>query len=320
MCFMGEVPSQPAEMAMTRHLDTTDIVLIQMLLSNSRASETEIAGFLLKEPEEVRRRIQALIDDGIISGFITRLTPKCLRSVGVLIFGSAEITSLDDAIARVTRNDATSWVGVASGGRLYAGASLRRLSHLDSYMHFLREEIGMRDLVFGIRTGPVAVKQEAPIVDLDFRILHAMRKDPRKSAFEVAEEVGETTTGVEDHLKSMIENGWVEFSVILAPEKASDVQCMFHLHRKGPGEMRDFMREKLNEHSPNILFFNSYRNLPDMIMAMSWNNDMGEVREIKASFEGSGRFERVEPNVLIGSRAVEGWGDRLILERGRANR
>jgi len=304
------------KMVMARHLDTTDIVLIQMLLSNSRAPEREIADFLKTEPEEVHRRIQSLGDDGIISRYITRLTPKHLRSAGVLIFGSAEITDLDQALSRLTRNEATSWIGVASGGRVYAGASLRRLAHLDSYLHFLREEIGMEDLVFGIRTGPMTTKEEQPLTDLDFRILYAMRTDPRKSGYEVAQEVGEPKAAVEERLRSMVEKGQVEFSVILAPEKSSDLQCMFHLHRKGHGEMRDFMRDKLNEHSPNILFFSIFRNLPDMMMAMTWTNDMGELRGIKSSFEHSERFERVEPNVLLASRAVESWGDRLIMERG----
>jgi DNA-binding Lrp family transcriptional regulator len=313
---MGENTSIPAEMAMARHLDITDIVLIQMLLSNSRSPEVEIAAFLKTEPLEVHRRIQALCDDGIVSRFITRLTPKYLRSVGVMIYGNAETTSLEDAISKVSVNDATSWVGVASGGRLYVGASLRRLSHLESFIHFLQEEAGMKDPVFGIRTGPAVVREVAPIEEMDFRILNSMRMDPNKSAFEIAEELGEQTTIVEARLKSMVEKGWVEFSVILAPERTSDAQCMFHLHRKDHREMRDFMRDKLNEHSPNILFFNNYRNLPDLMMAMTWTNDMGEVREIKSSFEASGRFERVEPNIMIGSRALESWGDKLILEKG----
>jgi DNA-binding Lrp family transcriptional regulator len=313
---MGEGTSIPAETVMTRHLDITDIVLIQMLLSDSRSSEGEISAFLKTEPGEVRRRIQALLGDGIINRFVTRLTPKYLCSVGVLIYGNAEATSLEDAVARVAMNDVSSWVGVASGGRLYVGASLRRLSHLESYIHFLKDEAQMRDPVFGIRTGPVVVREVQPLEDLDFRILHSMRTDPHKSAFEVGEELGEATTIVEGRLSSMVEKGWVEFSAILAPERTSDVQCMFHLHRKGHGEMRDFMRDKLNEHSPNILFFNSYRNLPDLMMAMTWTNDMGELREIKSSFEASGKFERVEPNVMIGSRALDSWGDRLIVERG----
>lgn len=301
---------------MARHLDTTDIVLIQMLLSDSRQSDRAMAEFLKTEPEEIGRRIKALHDNGIIDRFVTRLTPRYLHSVGVLIYGASEVSSLDLAISKLTRNDATSWVGVASGGRLYAGASLRRLAHLDSYMTFLREEVGLREPVFGIRTGPAIVREQGQLEALDFRILNAMREDPRKSAFELSEELGEARPAVEGRFQSMVEKGFIEFSVVLAPERSSDLQCMFHLHRSGRGEMRDFMRDKLNEHSPNILFFSTYRNLPDLMMAMTWTNDMGELREIKASFEGAGRFERVEPNILLASRAVECWGDRLIAERG----
>jgi len=302
---------------MTRHLDTTDIVLIQMLLSDSRKSEREIGEFLQLPAEEVKKRIDRLVEDGIIRSFITRLTPHYLKSVGVLIFGRSEITKLEDGISQLGKHEATAWVAVASGGHLYASASLRRLSHLDSYIHFLKEEIGMEDPIFGIRSGrPVISREEEELSDLDFRILYSMRNDTRKSTFEVAEEVGVSRALIEEHLHRLTSEKKVEFSVILSPEKSSDVLCMFHLYRKMRGEMKEFMRQKLNEHSPNILFFNSFRNWPDLTTALTWTNDMAELREIKTSFESESVITRVEPNILLGSRAIETWGDRIIVERG----
>ena len=57
----------------------------------------------------------------------------------------------------------------------------------------------------------------------------------------------------------------------------------------------------------------TYRNLPDLMMALVWASDMAEVREIKASLEESRQvIERVEANVIVASRAVPSWADALI--------
>ena len=301
-----------------RHLDTTDIILVQMMLSNSRTPSREMAEFLKTTPEEVDRRVRSLEETGVLRRFVTRLSPSHLKSVGVLVYGRSEITTLDGAIAKLSKNDSTSWVGLASGGRLYAGASLRRLSHLEAYMSFLMEDVGMQDAVFGIRSPPPDMSsKQMELTDLDYRILGSMHHDARKSAFEVAQDLGEEKVLVEERLRLMVAEKAVEFSTVLSPEAASDVLCMYHLFRRGQSPMREFMRTRLNQHSPNILFFNTYRNLPDLILAMAWVNDMAELRDIKASLEQDAAVERVEANVIIASRVVESWSDALIEERAR---
>jgi hypothetical protein len=117
---------------------------------------------------------------------------------------------------------------------------------------------------------------------------------------------------VEERLALMIQEKVIDFSTVLSPEACPDILCMFHLFRRGHHEIREFMRSKLNQHSPRILFFNTYRNLPDLMMAMVWVSDMGELREIKASLEGDQVIERVEANVILASRVVESWADALI--------
>jgi DNA-binding Lrp family transcriptional regulator len=298
---------------MIRHLDTTDIILVQMMLSDSRAPAPKIAEFLEISANEVERRIADLVKMGVFRSFITRYSPSYLKSVGVLIYGQAETATFEEALTKLHRNESTSWVGLGSGGRLYAGATLRKLSQLDSYTAFLREEIGMQELVFGIRSAPPDLKKPAlPLCDLDRRIVRSLQFDARKSLFEVAKELGEPKEMVEARLESMIQEKVIDFSTILSPEACPDILCMFHLFRRGHNEMRDFMRNKLNQHSPRILFFNTFRNLPDLVMAMVWASDMADIREIKASLEDDHAVERVEANVILASRVVENWADVLI--------
>ena len=298
---------------MSRHLDTTDIILVQMMLSDSRAPSPKIAKFLEISPEEVDRRLASLVEIGVLRSFVTRYSPSYLKSVGVLVYGRAETTTFEDALVKLQRNDSTSWVGLGSGGRLYAGATLRKLSQLDSYVSFLKEETGMQEPVFGIRSAPPDFSQPPmPLNDLDRKIVRSIQFDPRKSAFEIGRELGESSEAVEARLAKIAEEKVLDFSAVLAPDACPDILCMFHLFRRGHQELREFMRNKLNQHSPRILFFNTYRNLPDLVMAMVWASDMAEVREIKASLEESQVIERVEANVILASRAVPSWADALI--------
>jgi len=298
---------------MMRHLDATDIILVQMMLSDSRTPAPKIAEFLEIPADEVERRIAELVRMGVFRSFITRYSPSYLKSVGVLIYGQVETTTFEDALNKLHRNESTSWVGLGSGGRLYAGATLRKLSQLDSYTAFLREEIGMRELVFGIRSAPPDLRKPAlPLSGLDRRIVRSLQSDARKSLFEVANELSEPKETVEARLESMIQGKVIDFSAILSPEACPDILCMFHLFRRGHSEMREFMRNKLNQHSPRILFFNTFRNLPDLVMAMVWASDMADLREIKSSLEEDQAIERVEANVILASRVVESWADALI--------
>lgn len=298
---------------MPRHLDTTDIIIVQMMLSDSRTPLPKIGQFLEIPAEEVERRIASLVEMGVLRSFITRYSPSHLKSVGVLVYGRAETTTFENALSKLNKNDSTSWVALGDGGRLYVGATLRKLSNLDSFIAFLREEVGMQDPVFGIRSSPPDfTKPSLPLTDLSRRIVRSIRYDARKSAFEISKEVGESVEVVEAHLNSMIQNKTIEFSAVLSPEACPDILCMFHLFRRGHQELRDFMREKLNQHSPRILFFSTYRNLPDLVMAMVWARDMVELREIKASLEDSPPIERAEANILLASRVVPSWADDLI--------
>jgi DNA-binding Lrp family transcriptional regulator len=298
---------------MPSHLDTADIILVQMMLSDSRTPVPRIAQFLELSTEEVERRIASLLGNGVLRALITRYSPSHLKSVGVLVYGRAETTTFEDALSKLQRNDSTSWVALGSGGRMYVGATLRKLSNLESYIAFLKEETGMEELVFGIRSAPPDFSKPAtPLTELERRIIRSIRLDSRKSVFEISKEVGEPVEVVGAHLDLLVQGKAIEFSAVLSPEACPDILCMFHLLRKGHQDLREFMRDKLNQHSPRILFFNTYRNLPDLVMAMVWAKDMAELREIKASLEESPAIERVEANVVLASRVVPSWADALI--------
>lgn len=299
-------------------MDATDIVIVQMMLADCRRPDIEVAKFLEIGEDEVRRRIAALREDGIVSGFVARIPPSHLRAVNVFIFGTSEIGSLKEAREKLGKNDASSWVGLAAGSRIYVGASLRRLMHLDSYVIFLREQLEMTDLTFGIRSGLPRVHEERPQLDLlGYRILASLRRDARKSLFEVGQEVGEDRKVVEARVHRMREEGAVEFSIELNLEATSDIFCLIHLWRRGRGELKPFMRDKLNEHSPHILSFNQYRNLTDLTMATCWVRDMSHLRAILQSLQSRDDFYHVEANPLLTSGIMEDWADYLILERSK---
>ncbi len=306
---------------MPRSLDATDIVIIQMMLADCRRPDSETAKFLELDEAEVRKRIASLRDDGIIRNFVARMQPSYLRAVNVFMFGYSEIGSLDEAKSKLRKNDASSWVGLAGGSRMYVAATLRRLIHLDSYVQFLKEEAEMKDVTFGIRSGlPTVHHENPPLEAIDYQILKSLRRDARKSLFEVGEEIGSDRATVEERVRRMRDQGAVEFSIELDPESTTDILCMVHLWRRGRGELKPFMREKLNEHSPRILFFNQYRNLTDLTVAMCWVSDMSGLRAILNSFRQNPDFYHIEANPLVTTGIVEDWADRLIVEQAGSGR
>ncbi len=58
-------------------MDNIDVVLIQLLLANSRRSYGELAGQLGLSVNAVHKRIQALIEAGIIRKFTAKVSASC---------------------------------------------------------------------------------------------------------------------------------------------------------------------------------------------------------------------------------------------------
>jgi hypothetical protein len=63
---------------------------------------------------------------------------------------------------------------------------------------------------------------------------------------------------------------------------------------------------------PNLLFYWSFSNLPNELMAVVWTNTMKEMKEIQERFAKENMFESIIPNILYVGYIFETWRDTVV--------
>jgi len=139
-------------------MDKTDILLTQLLLQNSRRPYRELADILNLSVNAVHKRIQELMESGILSTFTAKINLSAFEhQVSIYIWGRSEAKSLDEIITKLGKNSSTYWVTIASGNVLYLGAHLQDISKLDPYLAFVKKEGQISDPTVAMVHSPAHV-------------------------------------------------------------------------------------------------------------------------------------------------------------------
>ncbi|MEM2100072.1 MAG: winged helix-turn-helix transcriptional regulator [Thermoproteota archaeon] len=296
-------------------MDKTDMILCQLLMSNSRMSYRELADRLNLSVTAIHSRVQSLVEQGVIRRFSARLSPRVLKAVSVLVFGLSRAVPVQELGKRLAGQGSVYWLGVGGGDYLYIGAYLQDVSELVDLVSFLREKAGILEPTVGIvaytslprDTVPV----EAKLSSLDYRIIRSLADDSRKALSKVSEELGVSTRTVRRRLERMMELGLVDMSIDWYPDASNDIMAVLHLNLK-PGADSDATRTVLQKHWPNVFMSWSFSNIPNLILSFAWTNTMKELKELCKSLEQENVFQSVSPNVLYTGYVFKTWVDRLV--------
>ncbi len=304
-------------------MDKNDLILSQLLMANSRLPYRDLADKLGLSVNAVHRRIQALIETGIIRAFTAKISLSALNAFGVLVFGKSETQSIDEACEKLGNHDLTYWVGVGGGNHLYIGAYLRSISELESYVDFVKEEAQMLDPTVGINPPPEpdlpssVTARETTLSSLDYQIIYALHKDSRRPISEVSEELGISAKTARRRLSRMIRDGLIELSMEWYPDASNDISALFHLRVRSSADRSKVGSMLVKKYAPNALFFWLFSNLPNQMVCVVWTRTMKELNDIRESFESEEFLESIVPNVLYTGYIFDTWRDKLLLEKGR---
>jgi DNA-binding Lrp family transcriptional regulator len=152
-------------------MDKTDIVLCQLLLGNSRRSYRELADTLNLSVTTVHKRIQDLIELGIIRKFTAKLSLFQLGAVHVLVFGSSKLSSVQDLLGKLESNGLVYWLAVGGGNYLYIGAYLQNIGQLEGLVNFVKETAEIPEPTVGLTTFPML---RGVVPDLEKRTLYPL--------------------------------------------------------------------------------------------------------------------------------------------------
>jgi len=303
-------------------LDKKDVILSQLLLMNSRLPYRELADKLGLSVNAVHKRIQALIESGIIRTFTAKISLSALNAFGVLVFGKSETQSIDEACRKLGTHDFTYWVGVGGGNQLHIGAYLQNISQLEPYVDYVKKEAQMLDPTVGIippetSLPSLATPRDTILYPLDYQIIYALHKDSRRSISEVSEELRVSAKTARRRLSRMIREGLIELSIQWYPDASNDITALFHLRLKPSADKSKVGSTLVKKYAPNVFFFWLFSNLPNHMVCVVWTSTMKGLKDIRESLEGEGFFESVVPNILYTGHIFDTWRDKLLLEKGR---
>lgn len=303
-------------------MDAVDIVLIQQLLVNSRTPYRELAEKLGLSVNAVHKRVNHLMEIGVIEAFTARVSLMALEmdSVTVLAWGHTTSDAIDDTTGILGTDETIYWVTVTGGNNLYIGAQLKGIGDLDRFVSFLRSEGHVQDPTIMILSAfggptPTAVPLIGPLSSLDYRIINSLRKDSRKRVSTISEELGVSATTVRRRLSKMMDEGSIELSLEWYPDKSNDIMTILHLDLDEAIDGGKIVPLLYNQYSPNVMFHLGGSNMPNHVLCIIWTNTMGEMQDIRRRLEAEDIVKTVMPNVIHDGKLYDTWRDEIVKKK-----
>lgn len=300
-------------------MDKTDIILCQLLLGNSRLSYSELADTLNLSVTAVHKRIQDLIESGVIREFTAKLSIFQLGALHILVFGRSKLNSVQGLPEKLESNGLIYWFSVGGGNLLYIGAYLQNIGELEDLVNFLKETAEMPEPTVGISTQPLPLGflpelKNRTLYPLDYQIIFSLKDNSRKATSEVADELGVSAKTVRRRLARMMKDRLVELSMKWYPDASNDIISLIHVHLNSQAD-KNTMGRLFQKYAPNMVFYWGFSNLPNTFILMFWTSTMKELQKIRESLEKEDDLQSVAPNVLYTGYIFETWRDQLLEEK-----
>ncbi len=300
-------------------MDKTDIILCQMLLGNSRLSYSELADTLNLSVTAVHKRIQDLVESGVIRKFTAKLSIFQLGALHILLFGRSKLNSVQGLPEKLESNGLIYWLSVGGGNLLYIGAYLQNIGELEALVNFLKETAEMPEPTVGISTQPLPLGflpelKNRILYPLDYQIKFSLKDNSRKATSEVADELGVSAKTVRRRLARMMRDRLVELSMKWYPDASNDIISLIHVHLN-PEADKNTLGRLFQKYAPNMVFYWGFSNLPNTFILMFWTSTMKELQKIRESLEKEVNLQSVAPNVLYTGYIFETWRDQLLEEK-----
>ena len=298
-------------------MDEIDLVLSNMLLMNSRTPYRELADKLGLSVNAVHKRIQSLIETGVIRGFTAKPSIAALGFLHVFIHGVSGAKSMDAAMKKLSECEDVYWVSVGGGDHLYVGAYVRSLNHLNKTAATITELGELSDPVIGIVDNGFdpAVRSREELESLDWEIMYQLKDDSKRAISEVADAIGISAKTARRRLDRMLKHHLIELSILWYPDASNDVVSFFRVHADAKANVN--VMDLYKTYLPRMIMAICFQNIPGEFMLLAWSRTINEMREFYRRVEEDTRFTSVSPNIIFMGEVYPTWRDALIVEKGK---
>ncbi|HMK45472.1 MAG TPA: winged helix-turn-helix transcriptional regulator [Methanocella sp.] len=302
-------------------MDDVDIKIIQELLSNSRMTYRELADRLDLSVNSAHKRVQSLVEQGVVQRFTLHLTPKVLPQVWVRVCGKSATVLMDETVERLGANQNTSMVAVSSGNMLHILGVLRDYAEVNKFVNFAIKTGEIADPDIRLPNPPhFQGTAEVSLTRTDYRILASLQENCRKQIVDMAAELCISAKTVRRRLSGMEKGEAVHYRINFDHALLGGVFTLLDLYvNKGvdPQEVIALINRK---YAKNLMGVRTFSTLPNEITIDVWTRSLAELKTLQDSLQREGSFSRIVPIMVYHATYFETWREQHVRDHARYDR
>ncbi|MDD5503063.1 MAG: winged helix-turn-helix transcriptional regulator [Candidatus Thermoplasmatota archaeon] len=266
-------------------MDGIDFKILKMLWENGREPYYKIAREVGLTGNAVRKRIQSMIEEGVIEKFDIILNlPFLGYDVIVAVLQHKSGKAKDAAFGIFAKNENVVYIADTVENKSAVVLLSRGEAGHMKCVESLLEKVKSTKLLSAF-----IYKQKAPMpmrmTDIDWGIIMSLKGKPRKSPQEVARELYVSSKTVRRHLEEMIKKGVIHFGILVQPTKVKNVITYYVLLEFKEGSGASGI-SKVSAQFGNTWFVHEILSPPGAIMQLyrstlkEVDDDMRSLREM----------------------------------------
>ena len=154
-------------------MDEIDFIILKKLLENSRVTYRELAEMIDMSVSAIHKRINKLVEDGIIDGYIARPSIVALKYLWILIFGTSTAKSTETVGKELGHHENIKAIAIAGNKFFYISAYIRNISELQEFSSYVSKTAQISKPTIGIVNMPYITEPE-PLTTIDYKILRSI--------------------------------------------------------------------------------------------------------------------------------------------------
>jgi DNA-binding Lrp family transcriptional regulator len=309
-------------------MDDTDLGICHHLFNNSRMPQRDLADILGITVAQVHRRIDTMIDEGVIREFTANISRGYLGAVSVQVDGVCDCKSVGDLATRMEENDSVQSLLTYSANLTTATLLLRDIADLGPAVEFVRQTLQMREpkvtISAQIYVGDVPSERQytgaRELSRLDYRIIRALHHNARKPVVDIAEETGITAKTVRLHLEQMEREGAIEYTMLWNPIHSAGANFVIRVDLRPGTDKGAFISSMNRRFGARIILTFVHSNMLDYVCGYCWAPTVAQHQALVDTLEADETVIDVKSSIVHQEWKFETWRDKLLHERAGTGR
>jgi len=240
-----------------RSLDELDYMIVQELGQNARISSLALASKLGASHSTVGRRINRLIEDGVVTLAVVANQFALGYSTFLTLAINAPPGKLNTLVEQLNSANSVGYLWTTAGR--YDILAMAKYRSPEEYLNLFPDEVGdipenaRIEIMSNIKTAKSkwthivdssATQSQPPFVpnELDFLVIKALEVSPRASVKELAQIIGQRVSAVRYSLRKLLSHEIVQVRAILNPEVFGNTIKGITLIQANPCKLKDLIK------------------------------------------------------------------------------